>query len=177
MQLADGSIRLFEIIIEQVGTIKMLKVALSLTIGLLATTPVYGENHNGDATKGEAAFKKCKACHGIIADNGNGDVIIKGGKTGPNLWGVIGRQAGTYPEYKYGKSIVAAGNAGFLWDENGFLAYIKDPQKFWKEKLDDTKAKSKMAFKMKKGSEDILAYILSVGPPPEFKNEATSTSN
>ena len=33
----------------------MLKVTLSLTIGLLITTPVYAEIHSGDAIKGEAA--------------------------------------------------------------------------------------------------------------------------
>jgi cytochrome c len=60
----------------------------------------------GDAAKGESEFKKCKACHAIIADDGT--EIMKGGKTGPNLYGVIGRQIGTAADFKYGESIVAA---------------------------------------------------------------------
>jgi len=155
----------------------MINVSISLTIGLLAATSTFAGTNTGDVTKGEAAFKKCKACHGIIADNGKGAIIVKGGKIGPNLWGVIGRQAGSYPEYKFGKSIVAAGNAGFLWDEIGFLAYIKNPKIFWREKLNDPTANSKMAFKMKKSGQDIFAYILSISPPPEVNNEEASSSN
>ena len=37
---------------------------------------------SGDAAKGEADFKKCKACHSITAADGTD--IVKGGKVGPN---------------------------------------------------------------------------------------------
>ena len=43
----------------------------------------------GDAAKGESEFKKCKARHAVISPYGT--EIVKGGKTGPNLFGVIGR--------------------------------------------------------------------------------------
>ena len=46
---------------------------------------------SGDAAKGESDFKKCKACHAIVADDGT--EIVKGGKVGPNLYGVVGRAA------------------------------------------------------------------------------------
>ena len=35
-----------------------------------------------DAARGEAEFRKCKACHAIIAPDGT--AIQTGGKTGPN---------------------------------------------------------------------------------------------
>ena len=50
----------------------------------------------GDAAMGEEVFKKCKACHRIGEGAKNA--------TGPVLTGVIGRRAGTYPDYSYGKS-------------------------------------------------------------------------
>jgi cytochrome c len=123
--------------------------------------PVLAEG-TGDAEAGEKGFKKCKSCHMIVADDGT--VVVKGGKTGPNLYGVIGRTAGSFEGFKYGKSTVAAGEAGLVWDEEQFLAYMPDPKKFLRTYLDDSSAKSKMSFRLKKGGEDIYAYLVSVGP-------------
>jgi cytochrome c len=114
----------------------------------------------GDAEAGEKGFKKCKSCHMIA--NGD-DVIVKGGKTGPNLYGVIGRTAGTQEDFsRYGKSLVAAGEAGLIWDDETFLVYVQDPGAFLKDYLDDSSAKSKMTLNLKKGGEDVLAYLKSV---------------
>ena len=131
--------------------------ALIATLGLAlgAAAPTFA----ADAAKGEKTFKKCKSCHMIA----NGDeVIYKGGKTGPNLYGVIGRTAGTYEGFKYGKDLVAAGAAGLVWDEENFVEYAKDPKKFLRAYLDDKKAKSKMSYKLKKGGEDIAVYLTAV---------------
>ena len=132
----------------------------------------------GDAAAGEKGFKKCKSCHMIVADDGT--VIVKGGKTGPNLYGVAGRQAGTAEGYKYGKSTVQAGEAGLVWDEEQFVAYLPDPKKFLRTYLDDSSAKSKMSFRLKKGGEDIYAYLVSVGPEvaaDEPADEESTESN
>ncbi len=113
----------------------------------------------GDVAAGEKAFKKCKACHTIA----NGDeVIVKGGKTGPNLFGVVGRQPGTYEGFKYSKSLVAFGEAEPAWTEELIAEYIEDPKEFLQEHLDDSGAKSKMTFKLKKGGEDVAAYLASL---------------
>ncbi|SLN34807.1 Cytochrome c-551 precursor [Pseudoruegeria aquimaris] len=114
----------------------------------------------GDVAKGEAGFKKCKACH-MIADGDN--VIFKGGKTGPNLYGVIGRQAGSVEGFRYGNDLVAAGEAGLVWNEENLVSYLADPKKFLQETLGDGGAKSKMSFKLTKGAEDVVAYLASVG--------------
>ena len=113
----------------------------------------------GDPVAGEAEFKKCKACHSIIKDDGT--EIVKGGKTGPNLYGVVGRAAGS-TDFAYGASLKAAGAAGLVWDDATLVAYLADPSAFLKEKTGDSAAKSKMAFKLAKGAEDILAYLASV---------------
>ena len=111
----------------------------------------------GDAAKGEAEFKKCKACHAIIAADGT--EIVKGGKTGPNLLGVLGRPVGGLADYAYSDSLKAVGAAGKVWDEPMLAAYLPDPSAWVKEQTGDAAAKSKMAFKLSKGAEDMAAYL------------------
>ena len=75
----------------------------------------------GDLAHGEKVFKKCTACHMIAA----------GGKNmiGPNLWSVIGRQAGVVSDYKYSKAMIAYGKEWTFEEMNSYLikpqAYIK----------------------------------------------------
>ena len=133
---------------------------ISLTAATVAALVLAAPAFAGDAAVGEKEFNKCKTCHSIIAPDGT--EIVKGAKTGPNLYGVVGRTAGTYPEFKYKESIVALGASGFAWTEDDIATYVKDPAAFLKEKLDDKKAKTGMAFKLAKGGEDVAAYLASV---------------
>ncbi len=134
----------------------MKRILATAIVGLLAL-PAYAE---GDAEAGKKTFNKCKSCH-LIADPA-GEVIVKGGKTGPNLYGIAGRTAGTVEGFRYGDSIVEAGENGLIWDEENFVIYAQDPKAFLKDYLGETSAKSKMTFKLKKGAEDVYAYIVSV---------------
>jgi len=139
-------------------------IALAATTLALAA-PAFAE---GDAAAGEKAFKKCKACHTIASPEG--EVIFKGGKTGPNLYGVVGRVAGS-EDFKYGDGLKEANAAGFVWTAEEIVTYSADP-KAW---LADNgfAAKSKMSYKLKKGGEDVVAYLVSVAPAPEMEAEAT----
>lgn len=85
-------------------------------------------------------------------------------KVGPPLTGLIGRTAGTWEGMKYGDDLVAAGTAGLVWTEEEVFAYLKDPKKYLRAKLDDKKARSKMAYKLRKEADrnDVIAYIKSV---------------
>ncbi len=123
--------------------------------------PAFAEDYIGDIEAGEKEFNKCKSCHMIVADDGT--EIVKGGKTGPNLYAVVGRTAGTM-DFRYGDDLVAAGEAGLVWDQENLAEYMTDPRAFLRTYLDDSKAKSKMSFKLRKGSEDVAAYLASVGP-------------
>lgn len=138
-----------------------MKTAMIVALGLMALP---GATLAGDAAVGEDLFKKCKACHAIVAEDGT--AIQKGGKVGPNLYGVVGRQIGTVPEFKYGDSLNSVGADGTLWDEALLAAFVTDPGAWLKEKTGDDAAKSKMAFKLPEGGEDIAAYLASVAPAP-----------
>ncbi|MEP3347026.1 MAG: c-type cytochrome [Litoreibacter sp.] len=130
----------------------------AMTTALLAA-PAFAE---GDAAKGEKTFKKCKSCH-TIADGDN--VITKGGKTGPNLFGLPSRVIGS-TDFKYSKSAAAASELGAEWTEEDFIAWVANPTDFLRTKLDDPKAKSKMSFRLKKADDaaDVWAYLVSVSP-------------
>jgi cytochrome c len=139
------------------------------------SVPAFADGHStGDAEAGAKTFKKCKSCHMIVADDG--EVILKGGKSGPNLYGVIGMTAGTTEGFKYSKDLMAAGEAGLVWDEELLATWVQDPKAFLKDYLDNSKAKSKMSFKLKKGGEDVAAYLASVGPVVEEAVKETGES-
>ena len=91
--------------------------------------------------EGEKVFKKCAACHSIKEGGAN--------KIGPALWGVLGRTAGTIPDYKYSKAMAAHGKNWSFEEMNGFL--IKP-----KEWIKGTK----MAFAGLKKAKDRAAIIL-----------------
>ncbi|MBF9029282.1 cytochrome C [Rhodobacterales bacterium HKCCE3408] len=123
---------------------------------------------DGDAAAGEAAFRQCIACH-VIADD-SGELIAGRGRpnqAAPNLYGVVGRQAGSVEDFpRYGDSLVAAGEAGLMWDEEHFVQYVQDPTGFLREYLDDSSARGAMAFRVRSEEEahDLWAYLVSVSP-------------
>ena len=90
-------------------------------------------------------------------------------KVGPPLNDLFGRTAGSYEDFKYGKSLVAAGEAGLVWTEEEVFEYLRDPKKYLRAKLDDKKAKSKMAYKLKKEDQraDVIAYLKTFSKPAE----------
>jgi len=138
--------------------------ATTLATIALASTPAFADGHaTGDAEAGAKAFNKCKACHMI--QDAEGTKIVKGGRTGPNLYGVYTRVAGS-TDFKYGDSIVEAGEGGLEWNEEAFVKYVSDPKAFLVEVTGDKRAKSKMSFKVRKEEEarNIWAYLISVGP-------------
>ena len=70
------------------------------------------------AADGVKVFKKCAACHSIAKGGSN--------KIGPALWGVLGRAAGSIPDYKYSKAMAAHGKNWSFEEMNGFLIKPKD---------------------------------------------------
>ncbi len=131
--------------------LKALFVTTFVVSGALAA-PAFAQ----DAAAGEDLFKRCKSCHSIT----NGDETIqRGGRTGPNLFGVIGATAGTVEGFRYGDDMVAAGEAGLVWDETNLAEFVTDPTAFLRTYLDDSSARAKMSFKLRSGGEDMSAYL------------------
>jgi cytochrome c len=117
-------------------------ILAALAAAVLFAAPALAE---GDATKGEKVFAKCKACH----------EVEKGvNKVGPTLKGVVGRKAASVEGYKYSDAMIAKGAEGIVWDEPTLTAYLPDPKGFV--------PKTKMAFAgLKKPEEvaDVIAYL------------------
>ena len=73
-----------------------------------------------DLSAAEAQFKKsCGTCH--VAEAGAGP------RQGPNLFGVIGRAAGSVEGFNYSPAFVAA-KSGIVWDEQTLDRWLTDPQ-------------------------------------------------
>lgn len=112
----------------------------------------------GDAAAGEKEFRKCKACHSIVAEDGT--AIVKGGRTGPNLYGVVGAPMGR-TDFNYSALLAAANAAGLMWDAEGIVAFIADPNGYLAEVTGES-GRSKMAKQSTKKGADIVAYLESV---------------
>jgi cytochrome c len=98
---------------------------------------------DGDPEAGAAVFKKCVACHKVGPGAKNG--------VGPVLNGIVGRAAGTYPNYAYSE---VNKSSGAVWDEATLAAYLPAPRDF----LPGTK----MAFAglaTTKDVADVIAYL------------------
>lgn len=130
--------------------------------GLLALPVSAFAQASGDAAAGEQNFRQCASCHGIVAPDGT--VTQRLAPTGPNLWGVVGRVAGAYDGYaRYSGSIKAAGEAGIVWDEANFVAFVTAPTDYLKEVTGDTRARSNMNHRLRGSAEDLYAYLAQFG--------------
>lgn len=131
---------------------------VAVAVAGLMAAPAFAE---GDAAAGEEAFaRQCATCHVVVDADGN-TLAGKRAKTGPNLYQVIGRTLGSVEDFRYGKSIVEAGEGGAVWDEAGMAAYLQDPKAYLAEVTGDSGARSKMAYRVRKEDDAVnLAAFL-----------------
>lgn len=88
--------------------------ALLLTLGLLAA--LHGVAQAADRVEaGKRVFARCLNCHEVGANARNG--------FGPQLNGVLGRQAGSAPGYSYSPAMKAA---RVVWNERNLAAFLRD---------------------------------------------------
>lgn len=73
-----------------------------------------------DAAKGEAVFKRCRACHAIGPAAQN--------KAGPLLTGVVGRKAGSVAGFNYSEAMRKAASGGLVWTEDKLAQFLATPE-------------------------------------------------
>jgi cytochrome c len=71
----------------------------------------------GNAANGQGVFDRCAICHSNTKTGGN--------KIGPNLFGVVGRKAGTYAGFSYSSAMTSY---GAVWTDAKLDAFITSPQ-------------------------------------------------
>lgn len=122
-----------------ISTLTKTALGAVMAVGLMTSAALAD-----DKAAGKKVFNKCKACH----------TLEEGGKkrVGPNLYGIIGRAAGTSEGFKYSKAMT---ESGIVWDEAQLGAFLTKPK--------DVVPKTKMAFpgiKKPEQLEDLIAYIV-----------------
>jgi cytochrome c len=117
---------------------------------LLAALPAPYDQ--ADLENGRRVFARCRSCHTITEGGPN--------MTGPNLYGVFGRQAGGQVKYNYSSVLKSA---GFVWDAEKLDHWLQNPRAFLPG--------NKMTFPGLPGEadrRDVIAYLkVETGYQPE----------
>ena len=93
----------------------MLAVSLAAWLGVVATGPSLAA---GDAAKGRAAFvRQCAICHTVERGGDN--------RFGPNLFGIVGRKAGTAADFGYTNAFKTRAN--WEWTEDALGGWVMFP--------------------------------------------------
>lgn len=140
---------------------------------VMLSTPLAAQDATGNADAGEAHFsRQCVACHVIEGDDGEGVLAGRNARSGPNLYGIVGARPGSRHEFSYSESLVAYGETGATWAEENIVAFVQDPTGHLREALDDPRARSKMAYRLRNEAEarDIYAFLA------QFPHEGTVES-
>lgn len=118
----------------------------------------------GDAEAGETAFnRQCVACH-VVQDEAGEVLAGRSAQTGPNLYGVAGRVAGSLPDYDYSEILALYGEQGATWEEANFVPYVQDPTGFLQEATGDN-GRGKMTFRVRDEQDalDLWAFLAGFG--------------
>ena len=91
-------------------------LGLSVLLGLALAAPLSA----AEDPEGKTLFRKtCGTCHS--SEKG------AAGRQGPNLFGVVGRAAGTKEGFAYSEAFLK-GRAGIVWDRTTLDRWLEDPQ-------------------------------------------------
>ena len=97
--------------------IKRLLPALSGVACVLACALAMPPVHAADAAAGSDVFKaECAECHSIRAGRN---------KKGPSLFGIVGRQAASLPDYAYSDAL--RGRSAWVWTPQQLRSYLSRP--------------------------------------------------
>lgn len=95
----------------------MARNVLSLLTGaMLAGAFGAGTVNAADVTNGKTIFSRCAVCHNATKNGPNG--------VGPNLFGVVGRKAGTKVGFSYSNAMKTS---GITWTADKLDTYLTHP--------------------------------------------------
>jgi cytochrome c len=130
----------------------------------MAFADSHGAGPSGDAEAGENLFNRnCVACH-VVRDEDDNVLAGRNGRTGPNLYRISGRASGSIEGFRYSSLAEAAHDAGLVWDEDNFAAYVPNATDFLSE-FTGERGRSTMTPQRVSEEEarDIYAFIASFG--------------
>lgn len=115
---------------------------------------------SADASKGAKVFKKCASCHTLPEGGNNG--------TGPNLFGVVGRDVGSSSGFSYSQGMATLGGT---WTFDRLNEFLTKPKAY----LPDTKM-SFAGIKKPQQRADLVAFLNQQGSnlPVPAANEAVA---
>jgi cytochrome c len=127
---------------------------------ILAAPAAFAQD--GDAAAGEREFRQCSACHMITGPGG--ETIARGGRVGPNLYGVMGREVASVDGFRYQPGITAVGEAGTIWEPENMAAYLADTTGYIRSVTGNNSHRSGMAFQLRGSADNIIAFLISHSP-------------
>jgi cytochrome c len=90
-------------------------VTLSATVCMLSSCSSLAQEFLSQGADQQVFDNACRTCHSIKeGDN----------RLGPNLYKIIGRKAGSLPDYHYSSAMK---DADFVWDESKLARFIASP--------------------------------------------------
>jgi len=98
----------------------MRRMMLLAVLAAMASLPGLAKADDGDAAAGQRVFNQCRACH----------TTNEGGRSGvgPNLFGIVGRPAGSIEGFRYSPNLRELGTGGLVWTEERLRAYVANPK-------------------------------------------------
>jgi cytochrome c len=136
------------------------------SLAALVAAPAAAQDLTGDAEAGEQLFdRQCVTCHVVVNDAGE-TLAGRNARTGPNLYAVTNRTAGTVEDFRYSNGLEAANEMGVEWTEENFVGYVQDPTGWLREATDNNRVRGKMTWRVRSEEEayDLYAYLASLAP-------------
>ena len=99
---------------------------------------------------GEGLWRQCRSCHTVEEGGRNG--------TGPNLYNVVGRAAGSVEGVRYSNPMQAAAADGLVWTPETLDEFLADPRSYMRG--------TRMSFRGMRDADDraaMIAYLQSHG--------------
>ena len=143
--------------------------AASATLTCLIAAPVLAQDLQGDPAEGEQLFQRqCITCHVVVNDEGE-TLAGRNARTGPNLYNVTERPAGTGAlasgrDFRYSRGFEMVAEQGVEWTEENFVAYVQDPTCWLRETTDSNRVRGSMTWQVRSEEEayHLYAYLKSL---------------